>query len=233
MELHVGCAMWTYAPWQGRYLPGSLPPRDRLRAYATWCNAVEGNTTFDATPTLDTVKSWAEQTTPDFRFILNCRNRSPMSTASPTTRSAPSWPRSNPSGWVSWPRSNPSGWVRRPGPEGGSGPGYRPAPAGGRRVTGRFRSLLSDDSRFVRIRQARKRGVFGHTGEFCGATGLSIRTAATRPLYADMSGKYHGVPPLMVEDLRLMESFVDPPSTHKSPLNRNHPRKLAAEQQDS
>jgi len=59
--------MWSYAPWQGRYLPGSLPPRDRLRAYATWCNAVEGNTTFYATPTLDAVKSWAEQTTADFR----------------------------------------------------------------------------------------------------------------------------------------------------------------------
>jgi uncharacterized protein YecE (DUF72 family) len=70
MKLHVGCAMWTHAPWPGRYLPGSLSPRDRLRAYATWCNAVEGNTTFYATPTLDTVKSWAEQTTPDFRFIL-------------------------------------------------------------------------------------------------------------------------------------------------------------------
>jgi hypothetical protein len=52
MELHVGCAMWTYAPWQGRYLPVSLSPRERLRAYATWCNAVEGNTTFycDARP---------------------------------------------------------------------------------------------------------------------------------------------------------------------------------------
>jgi uncharacterized protein YecE (DUF72 family) len=70
MKLHVGCAMWTHAPWQGRYLPGSLSPRDRLRAYATWCNAVEGNTTFYATPALDTVKSWAGQTTPDFRFIL-------------------------------------------------------------------------------------------------------------------------------------------------------------------
>jgi uncharacterized protein YecE (DUF72 family) len=62
--------MWTYAPWQGRYLPHPLPPRDRLRAYATWCNAVEGNTTFYATPTLDTVRSWSEQTSPDFRFIL-------------------------------------------------------------------------------------------------------------------------------------------------------------------
>ena len=70
MELHVGCAMWTYAPWQGRYLPGSLSPRERLHAYATWCNAVEGNTTFYATPTLDTVRSWAGQTTPDFRFVL-------------------------------------------------------------------------------------------------------------------------------------------------------------------
>src|ERR1700761_4361995 len=68
--LHVGCAMWTYAPWQGRYLPRSLPPRDRLSAYATWCNAVEGNTTFYATPTLDPVKSGAEQTAPDFRLIL-------------------------------------------------------------------------------------------------------------------------------------------------------------------
>jgi uncharacterized protein YecE (DUF72 family) len=70
MELHVGCAMWTHAAWQGRYLPHPLSPRDRLRAYATWCNAVEGNTTFYAIPSLGAVKSWAEQTTPDFRFIL-------------------------------------------------------------------------------------------------------------------------------------------------------------------
>ena len=47
-----------------------LPPRERLRAYSTFCNAVEGNTTFYATPRSDTVRSWAEQTDPDFRFIL-------------------------------------------------------------------------------------------------------------------------------------------------------------------
>jgi len=70
MKLHVGCAMWTHAPWQGRYLPAALSPRERLSAYATWCNAVEGNTTFYATPALDTVRSWADQTDPDFRFIL-------------------------------------------------------------------------------------------------------------------------------------------------------------------
>ena len=62
--------MWTHAAWPGRYLPHPLPPRDRLRSYASWCNAVEGNTTFYATPALGTVRSWAGQTAPDFRFIL-------------------------------------------------------------------------------------------------------------------------------------------------------------------
>jgi uncharacterized protein YecE (DUF72 family) len=70
MELHVGCAMWSYAAWQGRFLPHPLAPRDRLRAYASWCNAVEGNTTFYATPARDTVESWAAQTNSSFRFIL-------------------------------------------------------------------------------------------------------------------------------------------------------------------
>ncbi|HEY2521175.1 MAG TPA: DUF72 domain-containing protein [Streptosporangiaceae bacterium] len=70
MELHVGCAMWQYPPWPGRYLPPGLGPRERLRAYATWCNAVEGNTTFYATPPEDTVRSWAAQTEPGFRFVL-------------------------------------------------------------------------------------------------------------------------------------------------------------------
>lgn len=62
--------MWTHAAWQGRFLATPLPVRERLRAYAAWCNAVEGNTTFYATPSPDTVKSWAEQTEPEFRFVL-------------------------------------------------------------------------------------------------------------------------------------------------------------------
>lgn len=70
MELHVGCAMWTHAAWQGRQLPHPLAPKDRLRAYASWCNAVEGNTTFYAVPAVQTVRSWAAQTSSDFRFLL-------------------------------------------------------------------------------------------------------------------------------------------------------------------
>ncbi|MGW0589955.1 DUF72 domain-containing protein [Streptosporangium sp. NPDC002607] len=70
MRLHVGCAMWTLKSWQGRFLPHPLPVGERLRAYATWCNAVEGNTTFYATPARSTVESWARQTGPDFRLVV-------------------------------------------------------------------------------------------------------------------------------------------------------------------
>lgn len=62
--------MWTHARWQGRFLPDRLPPGDRLRAYASWCDAVEGNTTFYATPSRETVESWARQTPDDFRFVV-------------------------------------------------------------------------------------------------------------------------------------------------------------------
>ncbi|MGW3603696.1 DUF72 domain-containing protein [Micromonospora sp. NPDC005161] len=62
--------MWTHRPWQGRLLAHPLPPQERLRHYASWCDAVEGNTTFYATPARDTVASWAAQTDPDFRFVL-------------------------------------------------------------------------------------------------------------------------------------------------------------------
>lgn len=62
--------MWTHASWQGRFLPHPLPPGERLRSYATWCNAVEGNTTFYATPARSTVETWAAQTSPDFRFVV-------------------------------------------------------------------------------------------------------------------------------------------------------------------
>ena len=70
MRLHVGCAMWVHKAWPGRFLPQPLPAKERLRAYAGYCNAVEGNTTFYATPTRETVASWARQTDPDFRFVI-------------------------------------------------------------------------------------------------------------------------------------------------------------------
>lgn len=58
--------MWTHPEWQEK----PLPPAERLRSYASWCNAVEGNTTFYAIPQRRTVESWARQTDPKFRFVM-------------------------------------------------------------------------------------------------------------------------------------------------------------------
>lgn len=62
--------MWTHKAWQGRLVAHPLPAPERLRHYAGWCTAVEGNTTFYVTPSRETVSSWAQQTDPDFGFVL-------------------------------------------------------------------------------------------------------------------------------------------------------------------
>ncbi|RSN45278.1 DUF72 domain-containing protein [Amycolatopsis sp. WAC 04197] len=62
--------MWTHKAWAGRFVPRSAPAGERLRAYSGWCNAVEGNTTFYATPARETVETWARQTGPGFRFVV-------------------------------------------------------------------------------------------------------------------------------------------------------------------
>jgi uncharacterized protein YecE (DUF72 family) len=67
--LRVGCPMWAHPPWVGRYLSPANKGRE-LVEYARWCNAVEGNTTFYATPSASTVARWAEQAPAEFRFAF-------------------------------------------------------------------------------------------------------------------------------------------------------------------
>ncbi len=57
--------MWHHPDWVGHYIesPG-------LAAYATWCSAVEGNTTFYATPSTTTVHRWASEAPAGFRFCF-------------------------------------------------------------------------------------------------------------------------------------------------------------------
>ena len=62
--------MWAHKPWQGRFLPDRLDRHEQLSAYASWCNAVEGNTTFYGMPAASTVQSWAEDAPEDFRFVF-------------------------------------------------------------------------------------------------------------------------------------------------------------------
>jgi uncharacterized protein YecE (DUF72 family) len=70
VELRVGCAMWAYRAWHGHPLPERVAKDDQLAAYAAWCNAVEGNTTFYGLPSATTVASWADQAPDDFRLLF-------------------------------------------------------------------------------------------------------------------------------------------------------------------
>jgi uncharacterized protein YecE (DUF72 family) len=61
--------MWAHRPWVGRYLPADTRPGGELAAYARWCSAVEGNTTFYALPAERSVARWVQDTPEDFRFV--------------------------------------------------------------------------------------------------------------------------------------------------------------------
>ncbi|MFN3215335.1 MAG: DUF72 domain-containing protein [Acidimicrobiales bacterium] len=67
--LRVGCPMWAHRPWAVR-LFGPTPTGEELAAYARWCSAVEGNTTFYALPRPETVQRWADQAPEGFRFCF-------------------------------------------------------------------------------------------------------------------------------------------------------------------
>jgi uncharacterized protein YecE (DUF72 family) len=69
-RLRVGCAMWVHRAWHGSVVPAGARQGDELVHYSRWCDAVEGNTTFYATPSAATVERWAASTPADFRFVL-------------------------------------------------------------------------------------------------------------------------------------------------------------------
>lgn len=60
--------MWSHPQWPGRILPAGS--KEGLAHYASWCNAVEGNTTFYAVPSDANVQRWREQAPPEFRFCF-------------------------------------------------------------------------------------------------------------------------------------------------------------------
>jgi len=62
--------MWAHKAWVGRYFAATTKAGEELASYATWCPAVEGNTTFYASPTTATIARWAELAPEDFRFCF-------------------------------------------------------------------------------------------------------------------------------------------------------------------
>jgi uncharacterized protein YecE (DUF72 family) len=68
MPFFIGTAVWAHQGWVGNFFPKGTKQADYLREYAKRLTTVEGNTTFWATPSVETVLRWAQDTPDYFRF---------------------------------------------------------------------------------------------------------------------------------------------------------------------
>jgi uncharacterized protein YecE (DUF72 family) len=70
MTLYLGAPLWGQKTWVGTLFPKGAKQRDFLAAYSRAFNTVEGNTTFYATPSVETVERWKAESAPGFKFAL-------------------------------------------------------------------------------------------------------------------------------------------------------------------
>jgi uncharacterized protein YecE (DUF72 family) len=70
MPISIGCAVWSYPGWIGEVYPPKTPAKEFLRVYSNCFPAVEGNTTFYATPDRATIDRWIAHTPAGFKFCL-------------------------------------------------------------------------------------------------------------------------------------------------------------------
>ena len=68
MDFHIGCPIWSYKGWVGNFYPEGTKPGEFLHEYAKRLTTVEGNTTFYAVPSAETIKTWAAEMPETFRF---------------------------------------------------------------------------------------------------------------------------------------------------------------------
>ncbi|MGL5836599.1 MAG: DUF72 domain-containing protein [Waterburya sp.] len=68
MNFYLGCAVWSHKDWVGNLYPLKSQPRDFLNLYSRRFTTVEGNTTFYAIPSPETIKKWVAQTPVGFKF---------------------------------------------------------------------------------------------------------------------------------------------------------------------
>jgi uncharacterized protein YecE (DUF72 family) len=68
LPYYLGCPSWSENAWRDYLYPPQARTADFLELYCQVFNAVEGNTTFYASPAASTVQRWAETMPADFRF---------------------------------------------------------------------------------------------------------------------------------------------------------------------
>ena len=73
--LYLGCPVWANPQWKNLIFNSKLEPSEFLANYSRYFNSVEGNTSFYADPSSQTVVRWAEQSSENFRFTLKVPKR--------------------------------------------------------------------------------------------------------------------------------------------------------------
>lgn len=66
--IFVGCPIWSFKGWVGNFYPNGTKSSEFLFHYARRLTNIEGNTTFYAIPSKQTLKNWIENTPESFRF---------------------------------------------------------------------------------------------------------------------------------------------------------------------
>jgi uncharacterized protein YecE (DUF72 family) len=69
-QIRVGTMGFSYREWVGPFYPRGTRPDDYLKRYSEVFDTVELDTTFYGIPRAWTVRTWARETPPDFRFTL-------------------------------------------------------------------------------------------------------------------------------------------------------------------
>lgn len=68
--LRLGCPVWACADWRGSLYTRAARRQEFLPQYARVFGAVEGNSSFYALPSEATVRRWADEAPPGFRFCF-------------------------------------------------------------------------------------------------------------------------------------------------------------------
>ncbi|MEQ9668476.1 DUF72 domain-containing protein [Coleofasciculus sp. G2-EDA-02] len=68
MNFLLGCAVWAYKGWIGEFYPPKSQGGQLLHLYSQRLRTVEGNTTFYAIPSSETIAQWKSQMSPGFQL---------------------------------------------------------------------------------------------------------------------------------------------------------------------
>lgn len=65
---YIGCPIWSFKGWVGNFYPKGTKPGEFLREYARRLTTIEGNTTFYAVPSQQTIENWVAEMPDGFHF---------------------------------------------------------------------------------------------------------------------------------------------------------------------